>query len=633
MVTVSDSFKQSVSSTEREMKGYVEVTYTSSEAKTNTAVSNYPNILKIGSDWLDPSGIIDNDRIGKNYASLEQDYFLLDGTFVLPNNEADENPGVGYISADTFEDDDEIPITPFQISTNWGETKPVNGLTLYFKNNKPLNIEIQVTSGVSVETFTTNDVEIKDNGTVMLIFSERTVDIVKVYVKDVLYTNRRIRLQEIDFGLSAIYEGTDLVRFKTIEQCNRFCDEIPINECEVVLGDYQDDFDTINPKGITEYLTKDVIIKPYAGVVTEDYGIEYCPQGWYWLDSWKKSEDDVTLNCKGYLSKFQTDFYLEGSTLEDINYYLHNKLGLNIYFWYNNNVTPPNNNMPYINGAYKLSTGIQAFQKYFSLYGNSLVEAKNQLDEEFAELGNYDYIFKALYYDKDGIIKDTINKDVLQKYQEITLKPQIKQMQINEYNITSFEPSTAVLYENTIECNGEETIAFDYGKNYLTNTYIICDDYSNLQIIDAMDHIFDNNDNVIYSPHHHGNRTYNYTKLIYNGNLTYKVIAVDEVVEKTTQYVENYTEDGQKLEYSNEKIGSREMSTFWANFRKLNENKYSTKFTYNGNPALELGDNIKVESKFKDDNDNKQYDLVWITKIESEFDGSFEQTIEGDILE
>jgi len=635
MVTVSDSFKQSVSSAEREMKGYVEVTYTSSEAKENATVSNYPAILKIRSEWLEPSGIIDDDRMGKNYASLEQDYFLLDGTFVLPNNVANKNPGIGYISEDTFENDNEITITPFQISTDWGETKPVNGLTLYFKNNNPLDIEIQVTSGTNTETFTTSDVEIKDNGVVMLTFTERTIDIIRVYVKDVLYTNRRIRLQEVDFGLSAIYEGTDLIRFKTIEQCNRFCEEIPINECEIVLGDYQDDFDSINPKGITEYLTSDVIIKPYVGVLTEDNGIEYCPQGWYWLDSWKKTEDDVTLSCKGYLNKFQTNFYITESSLESIDYYLQNKMGLNIKFWYNHNVDPADNNNPFINNAYKLSTGIEAFQKYFSIYGNSLVEAKNQLDEEFSELGgNYDYIFKALYFGKDGIIKKIINKDILTKYQEITLKPQIKQISVKEYSVSSYENVNTVLYETRAECNGEEIFVYDYGKIYAADTYIICDNYSNLQIIDSRGHIYDNNGNLIYSPidYDEGTDRYNYTKLVYNGTLTYRVVAHLESIERITENDINYSDNGVKLEYNNEKISWKNASDFWANFRKTNENKYSTRFTYNGDPSLELGDNIEVESKFKD-NDNKQYDLVWVTKIESEFDGAFEQTIEGDILE
>lgn len=633
MVTVSDSFKQSVSSTEREMKGYVEVTYTSSEAKTNATVSNYPNILKIGSEWLEPSSIIDNDRIGKNYASLEQDYFLLDGTFVLPNNIANENPGIGYVSENTFENDNEISITPFQVSTNWGEIKPVNGLTLYFKNNKPLDIEIQVTSGTNVETFTTNDVEIKDNGTVMLAFSERTIDIVRVYVKDVLYTNRRIRLQEVDFGLSAIYEGTDLIRFKTIEQCNRFCEEIPINECEVVLGDYQDDFNSINPKSITKYLTSDVIIKPYVGVVTDEVGIEYCPQGWYVLDSWKKTEDDITLNGKGLLSKLQNTIYSIDNDYFHIarNYYKYIE-GIDIVSSYNKEDDPSDNEAPTpSNIFYKLSSGLEAMQKSRMYYGLAMSEAKWQ-----GRWSGADMEINLLYFGKTEKVVGKINTNVLQKYQEITVNSPIKSISIKEYQYPSSESVNTVLYETTLVCDGEETLVYDYGKPYSTQTFIICNDYSSLQIIDARNHIYDSNGNLIYTPDYGGVLlTYSYAKIRYNGTITFRIVANHDYKEEVSENLIKCSNDGIDLKIDNSYIAgnnSRTCSNFYANFRKENHNKYSTKFTYNGNPSLELGDNIEVESKFKN-NGNTQYDLVWITKIESEFDGAFEQTIEGDILE
>lgn len=631
MLTVSDGFKQSVSETEREMKGYVEVSYTDSEAKENSQISDFPFPLKIGRDFISSSGIIDNDRIGKNYASLEQDYFLLDGTFVLPNNVANKNPGIGYVSADTFEDDSTIPTSPFIISIYPAGT--ASGVTLYFKNNKPLDLEVSVTSGQNIETFTTNDMIIQKNGTVIIPFSERSIDTIHVYVKDVLYANRRIRLQEIDFGISAIYEGTDLVRFKTIEQCNRFCNEVPINQCEVVLGDYQDDFDSINPKGITKYLTSNTIIKPYAGVLTEENGVEYCQQGWYVLDSWKKTEDDVTLNGKGLISKLQDTIYCTSNYDYNIFYdYYENVEGINIIITSNKNASPYQNDAPYpLVDAYKLCSGIEAIQKAYMYHGLSLCESKRQ-----GYWYNKDIELKNMYFGKTDDIVKRIGADILTKYQEITINPPIRSINIKEYQYPSHQSVSNVLYETTLVCDGEETLVYDYGKFYGTQTYIICNDYSSLQIIDARNHIYDSNDNLIYTPTYGGELlTYSYAKIRYNGTLTFRVVGNDEYKEEISENEIKYGKDGIDIKIDNSYIcgsNSRTCSNYYANFRKENHNDYSTKFSYNGDPSVELGDNIEVESKFKD-NGNTQYDLVWVTKIESEFDGSFNQTIEGDILE
>lgn len=634
MITMSNDFKNSISKTEREMKGYVEVIYTSAGDKDNASLNNGPYPLVINGHDIDTSGILDNERRGKNYASLEQDYFKLDGSFVLPNNQWDKNPGMPFTTKDLAED----VIEPISIITGWQTTQTnCNGITIYFQNNIPLDMEIGVSTirngAIVTDTYTMNDITISSNGVASVTFENQYVSGILITINEMLYPKKRIRIQEVDFGLSSIYEGEDLISFKTIEQCNRFYEETPINECEVILGDYQDNFNSINPKGITKYLTQNVIIKPYVGVLTEDTGVEYCPQGWYWLDEWKKNQDNVTLNCKGYLNKLQRNAYL--IQIKQVENYYNDFENIDLGIWYNSNVSPANNNAPVSQrDYYKLTTGLEAFQKYYSYFGNAIVEAKNQNDEQFTT--KHDYNLKALYYGKDGTIKRRIGKEILQKYQEITLKPELKNITVKEYQYPSYEQSDNVLYENVIDCNGEETLVYDYGKLYHTLIQIICDDYSQLEIIDARGPIYDKDWNYIYETDYGiWLLTYAYVKIRYNGTITLKITANMDYKEEVYDNVINYSADGENLEYNNEIIcgqNSRECSNFWARFRKENDNKYKTRFTFNGDPSLELGDNIEVESKFKQ-NGNTKYDLVWITKIESEYNGSFNQSIEGDIIE
>lgn len=632
MIAMSNDFKSSISNPIRQMKGYVEIEYTDSTAKDNASVSNCPQILKIGNDFLSDEVIIDDDRKGKNYASLEEDYFRLDGTFVLPNNVADKNPGIGYVSNLTFEDDQEIKFTPFQISTSFEEGATVNGLTMYFQNNNPLTLEIQVTSGTDVETFTEEDCTISSNGVVQLTFSDRQISFLRIYVNDVLYPNRRLRLQEIDFGLSAIYENEDLISFKTTEQCNRFGYELPINECDIILGNFNGIFDSINPKGITQYLTEDVVIKPFVGVVTDENGIEYCEQGWYWLSEYEYDNKQVTLKCKGFLNKLQQQTYQLNDS--DLPEYL-NRIGLDVTFWstLNNGI---NNTGAVRMGLLKLGTGLDAITKYQVFYSTPLVEMKQQ--SFYKDLTNQKQNYHCIYlYSKIGQIYKTINLSNLKEYPKITALSKVKNISIKEYQYSEQSSSDEVLYETSLNCEGETELVYDYQKPTGTKTYIICDNYSNLTILDARNHIYDKNDNLIYTPDYGGTLLeYSYAKINFVGNLTFKVVRNIDYKEEVSENIIHFNEVGEEISIDNEMISgtdSRKLSNYLGNYINENKSKNSISFNFNGDPTIELGDSIEVENKYPDENGNIKYDKVWVTKIESEFKGSFSQSIEGDIIE
>lgn len=633
MVIISDDFDDSIKSTTREIKGYVEVTYSSSEAKKNANVIRYPEVLQIGNSDIPVNGIIDDDRKGKNYASLEKDYFQLDGTFVLPNNVVDKNPGMGYVSKETFEDDTAIPLAPFRITTSFGNTSGVNGITMYFVNNKPLELEITVQSNNNTETFTQEDCIINENGTVQLIFTERTIDIINIYVKDVLYPNRRIRLQEVDFGLSAIYENEELVSWKMVEQINKYGDEIVINECDITIGDKEKLFDNQNPKGITKYLNKDVKIMPYVGVITEHSGVEYCPQGEYYLDEYNLENLNVSLKCKSFLNKLNETLYNCHGDLLDIETYINDYTNYKIYImtFFNEMPSPAQNNM-------LLGTGLERLTKFSSYALGYITEFK---DQKSIRSQYDDYVGKTIMrfegYHKIIYPVDKINSDVMKDYQTITANTPIKDITVSEYQYKNGSTETKILYETTINCNGEEIIVYNYGKPISTQTFIEVSDYSSLQILDARNHIYDKNNNLIYTPSYGGILlTFSYIKINYVGTVKFKVVQTQEI---ETQKSENYVSinnDGLSISIDNEYLGgsnARECSTAYINRRLKMWTPYSTKFSFNGNPGLEVGDTIKVESKYLDDNNKTKYDKVFITKIESEFKGSFSQNIEGDIVE
>lgn len=637
MIVMSDDFKRSVSATEREMKGYVEVSFVSSANKSQFTIDTEPEILSINGTDIPDSGLLDDDRKGKNYASLEQDYFKLDGTFVLPNNDATKNPGMGYVSKYTYGEQQEeiVDVNPFHFTTN---ATGCSGITIYFQNNVPTDLEITVISNLGSETF--NDIDITDNGVASVTFSKRDVTHLYIFVNDMLYTNRRLRIQEIDFGLSALYEREDLISFKTIEQCNRFADEMPINECEVVLGDYEGKFDVNNPNGITQYLGENVLIKPFVGVVTEDNGIEYCTMGTFWLDSWKSDKSSATLTAKDVFNKLNTkdipsntheylygagdNFFDNKSKLWNIDI-INEVEDTSHYVIYNYYSYEPNGRVPSIyQNYYDIDLRKDVLQKFAIMMGNTFTSNRN---------GQIVYIDSL----KNNVLK-TIDKNSLKENSNVEIKEKNKDLTIDEYTyiVSKSDAGIETLATKEINANGITELQFDLEKTgaieilYTGNPTII-----------------ESNVTAIYPESQSGShwqvaKTI-YIKFNYVGDVTFIVKTNgNEYLENITSNTTQINPNGQSIEIKNNFIARiktayvysemREHSNALLNYRINNMSDKALSCSFNGDPSIECGDCIQVEKKYSESGET-EYNKVWVTKIESEFKGSFNQTIEGDIIE
>ena len=81
MISVSDSFKKAIKDFNRNIYGYVEVDYQHDEY--SLSVDKIPQLSNISLD--DGSGLFSNKKVMTKYATLETNYTLLDGSFVVWN--------------------------------------------------------------------------------------------------------------------------------------------------------------------------------------------------------------------------------------------------------------------------------------------------------------------------------------------------------------------------------------------------------------------------------------------------------------------------------------------------------------------------------------------------------------------
>lgn len=304
MIVVSDDFKESIRARNRQIKGYVEIIYN---------CENINGQLGGSGIQLDPAPIVDEEnvltgnRAVNNYASLEQDYFLLDGSFILPNDPDEyKNENTGYISqniANYYLND--VGINYLRIS-NINNTN-VKNMTIYYKDNIPKYVKLKIVT-------MNNDIyeqEINNNYSENVSFEfpvVSNISYINVYQDIFQYENRRIRIPKIEFGLTSIYKDNDLISFTTNEEIRLFVEETPINDCSVIINDKDYKFDLINPDGIVGKLNSNVKIVPNIGVVTNENGIEYVKMGDYYFDSYKREQNNqITIEGKNIMNKLVSE--------------------------------------------------------------------------------------------------------------------------------------------------------------------------------------------------------------------------------------------------------------------------------------------------------------------------------------
>ena len=85
------------------------------------------------------------------------------------------------------------------------------------------------------------------------IFSnEMYVSQVEIIISQVEFPQNRLRIAYIDFNVSDIYEGDELVKFDVTEELDLLLENLPINNCSINLNNYPslaggNKFDPINP--------------------------------------------------------------------------------------------------------------------------------------------------------------------------------------------------------------------------------------------------------------------------------------------------------------------------------------------------------------------------------------------------
>lgn len=606
MITVTDGFKKAIKKSEREIYGYVELDYQHDDY--SLSVKKVPKLSDIVID--DGNGLFSNNKVMTKYATLEYNHTLLDGSFMVWNENIKSN--VGIITKDTFENINDAEI----VIENESSNKLVYGITIYFKENLPFDFDIDYV--YNNEIIATDNVRNNSTMVYQKIFPHgEYISDISIKIINVEYSANRLRIANVDFNLSDLYDGEQLVSFDVTEEIDLLVENLPINTCSVRLNNYPDSngnnkFDPISPVSITKYLTSNTTIKPYIGVLTEDNGIEYVPMGVFYINDWSSDVDgNVTINGNSLMGILKNitissdgTFLRNGFTGYQIANYFTNMTGYNFNFisgtYYNDYLRDTNllnwisAQMPFQIMGYNTTSQRHEKRKFHITRYN--VVSEDILNEEIVDKISRNELLSDVKYDTKSVINNVEVTDII------------------NYNITS--STTEDVVKDTITLRSEEEYQwyyFDKYTNYNTSNF----SYTSTGSATAT--LIDKNYYMIY--------------VKFNGNIgdtitiTYNGHIYDNPPTKVYSKRNNIP-IGETLlldfsKYFNANDSSIESSI---DYYLTNDAKYRVDMETIGDPSLEAGDTINVQTRY---NNNDGYKKVIITKQNFKYDGGLQCNIEA----
>ena len=608
MINVSSSFKEAIKNENREIHGYVEVKYQDNEY--DLEVLETPTISEV----VTSNGLVGGEKILKKLASLEDNYTLLDGSFMVWN----ENRPLesGFISNNVFEDINDSTI----VIQNNTPNVLVKGITIYFKENLPFDFDIIYT--YSDDTNEIRNIRNNTSMTYQYIFPEEVyISKISLNVLNVEYPKNRLRIASIDFNISDLYEGDELVSFDVDEEIDLLLSNVPTNTCSINVNNYPsadggNKFDPINPRGITDYLTNNATLEPYIGVLTEEDGIEYVKMGTFYISDWSSDADgNVTINGKGLMDKLTTQQLHSDGT-----------------FCYNNN--------SYWSG-YSLSRYLTRTTDYefnlsfpYDIISNEVLkhmEIMNYL-RMIAICGQESTVNRILKISRDNIVKisdiiltpvDNIARNLLVEDAKYTINEPVRYLNFTAMKDAHNTSSTTkdVLNLSYSLNSPDEYLWIEIDNNLISYLPSFSKTFTYTKTGNGTATLVDVNDRLAYI-HFVGDENETFTL-----HLTTNIFDVDGNITTTVKNADNgETISVDVSEYFRVNDGAKRQRICKGilNLRK----KYHVALETMGDPSLEVGDTISVQTRYQDINNG--YKNIIITKQSFSYDGGLSCSIEGE---
>lgn len=397
---------------------------------------------------------------------------------------------------------------------------------------------------------------------------------------------------EIDLGITQVYKNQDLIEFTVDEEVNKLVEEVPINETNITLNNMSNLFNPLNPSGIVPYLSENTLIKPFVGVLTENLGVEYVKMGEFYFDSYTNNSDSTTtLTGKNIIKQLAKEIlnidrngyspFRARTYQEDFEEFM-----ANYDYEFNNLDFYPVYNADCLNNIYLIN-----YLKDISLFNNTLLFAdrNNKLNLKNIDTNMKDNLTKTELINDAKFIKiDKINTLIYPTETTLAIETVTNRV-IYDTNVTLEKSPQYILCSSSSPNLGTSSVSQTTATSaevYSSGNYLCF-----VKITGTV-----------------GNTVNFKLSSQYNVN-------IGEQINKKTIKSQNEKENTIEI---NSKLKKDINSINILNYTP----SYEMTFDYNGDPSLEAGDYISVETPYG-------YKPLFIQKNRFKFDGGLEGSIEG----
>jgi len=291
LISTSSNYKSAVVSPIRETKAILNFEILDVDANTDATDTVTSEVEFSKKDQL----FNQVRNMSGKYATLEDDYLLLDGSFSLPPKAAEVGYEVGWWSSAICGLDGTF--SPAQVLTcNFTKDHSSIGLTITFDamaDEYASEFTITVYNSGAGVIYTAS---ITGNTLTKYILEQNLSNFRQVVITVTKWATpyRRARITEVDFGIIKEYEDTEIINMSILEEIDTLSNQVTANELKFTLDNQDKSFNILNPAGVYPYLQRKQKLKAYLGVVLGGSAVEYIPMGVYYLAEWNSDEGALT---------------------------------------------------------------------------------------------------------------------------------------------------------------------------------------------------------------------------------------------------------------------------------------------------------------------------------------------------
>lgn len=229
------------------------------------------------------------------YATMETNYWKMDGTFAYTPKVTDVGYQVGWWSNNLSLADNTYTSNPV-ITVQFTSDHSSIGLTINFDDETgecASDFTIDVYNSSNSIIYTTN---VTGNTLSKYILEHNLSNYRKIIVTITKWSNpyRRVRMSEISFGIVEVYDDNTLINMSVLEDLSTISANITSNELKFTIENQDKRFNILNPSGVYPYLQRKQKLLSYLGVEKADLSTEYVSMGIFYLNEWKSDEGTLT---------------------------------------------------------------------------------------------------------------------------------------------------------------------------------------------------------------------------------------------------------------------------------------------------------------------------------------------------